>query len=75
MPIHGGLAFDRDRSREALQAVIDGMVESGSLSGPMSADDVLREDALTDAFDDLMGRPELADDWKRTQAVAARYGF
>jgi ABC-type nitrate/sulfonate/bicarbonate transport system substrate-binding protein len=69
LPIDGGIA------PEAVQRIADDMVKSGKLSRPMSARDILRDDAVKQAYREVSSRPELKKPFGIALAAQEKYGF
>ena len=69
IPIDGGI------TPEAVQRIADDMVKSGKLSRPMSANDILRDDAVKRAYQEVSGRPELKLPFGIALAAQEKYGF
>jgi ABC-type nitrate/sulfonate/bicarbonate transport system substrate-binding protein len=69
IPIDGGIA------REAVQRIADEMVKSGKLSRPMSAKDIVRDDAVRQAFKEVSSRAELKTAFGIAVAAQEKYGF
>jgi ABC-type nitrate/sulfonate/bicarbonate transport system substrate-binding protein len=69
LPIDGGV------SREALERVIREMVEIGELDCSISVEEVLHDGAVTDAYREVSGRPEMQPALQKALAVVAKYGF
>src|SRR5918999_1054678 len=53
LPIDGGI------TAEAVQRITDDMVKSGKLSRPIAAKEILRDDAVKQAYREVSSRPEL----------------
>ena len=69
LPIDGGIA------PEAVQRIADEMVKSGKLSRPMPAHDILRDDAVKQAYREVSSRPELKTPFSIALAAQEKYGF
>jgi sulfonate transport system substrate-binding protein len=69
LPIDGGIA------PEAVQRIADEMVKSGKLSQPVSAKDILRDDAVKQAYREVSSRPELKTPFAIALAAQEKYGF
>ena len=69
IPIDGGIA------REAVQRIADEMVKSGKLSRSMSAKDIVRDDAVKQAFEEVSSRAELKTAFGIAVAAQEKYGF
>ena len=69
LPIDGGIA------PEAVQRIADEMVKSGKLSQPISAKDILRDDAVKQAYREVSSRPELKTPFAIALAAQEKYGF
>lgn len=69
LPIDGGIA------PEAVQRIADEMVKSGKLSRPMPAKDILRDDAVKQAYREVSSRPELKTPFSIALAAQEKYGF
>ena len=69
LPIDGGIA------PEAVQRIADEMVKSGKLSRPMSAKDILRDDAVKQAYREVARRAELKTPFGIALAAQEKYGF
>jgi ABC-type nitrate/sulfonate/bicarbonate transport system substrate-binding protein len=69
LPIDGGI------TAEAVQRIADEMVKSGKLSRPMAAKDILRDDAVKQAYREVSTRPELKKPLSVALAAQEKYGF
>jgi ABC-type nitrate/sulfonate/bicarbonate transport system substrate-binding protein len=69
LPIDGGI------TEEAVQRIADEMVKSGKLSRPMAAKDILRDDAVKQAYREVSSRPELKKSLGIALAAQEKYGF
>lgn len=69
LPIDGGIA------PEAVQRIADDMVKCGKLPRPMSAKDILRDDAVKQAYREVSSRPELKKAFGVALAAQEKYGF
>ena len=69
IPIDGGIA------RDAVQRIADEMVKAGKLSRPMSAKDIVRDDAVKQAFKQVSSRAELKTPFGIALAAQEKYGF
>ena len=69
LPIDGGIA------PEAVQRIADEMVKSGKLSRPMSAKDILRDDAVKQAYREVSTPAELKTPFGIALAAQEKYGF
>ena len=69
LPIDGGIA------PETVQRIADEMVKSGKLSRPISAKDILRDDAVKQAYREVSGRAELKAPFGIALAAQEKYGF
>jgi ABC-type nitrate/sulfonate/bicarbonate transport system substrate-binding protein len=69
LPIDGGIAL------EAVQRIADDMAKTGKLTRPMSAKDILRDDAVRAAYQDVSSRPELKKPFGIALAAQEKYGF
>jgi hypothetical protein len=69
IPIDGGIA------PAAVQRIADEMVKSSKLSRPMSAKDIVRDDAVKQAFKEVSRRAELKTAFGIALAAQEKYGF
>ena len=69
IPIDGGIAA------AAVQRIADEMVKSGKLSRSMSAKDIVRDDAVKQAFKEVSSRAELKIAFGIALAAQEKYGF
>jgi ABC-type nitrate/sulfonate/bicarbonate transport system substrate-binding protein len=69
LPIDGGI------TEEAVQRIADEMVKSGKLSRPIAAKDILRDDAVKQAYREVSSRPELKKPFGVALAAQEKYGF
>jgi ABC-type nitrate/sulfonate/bicarbonate transport system substrate-binding protein len=69
LPIDGGI------TEEAVQRIADEMVKSGKLTRPMAAKDILRNDAVKQAYREVSARPELKAAFNVALAAQEKYGF
>ena len=69
IPIDGGIA------RDAVQRIVDEMVKSGKLSDSMSAKDIVRDDAVNEAFKEVSSRTERKTAFGVAVAAQEKYGF
>jgi hypothetical protein len=69
IPIDGGI------TSEAVQRIADEMVKSGKLSRSISARDILRDDAVKQAYREVSNRPELKTPLSIALAAQEKYGF
>jgi len=69
IPIDGGIAA------AAVQRIADEMVKSGKLSRSMSAKDIVRDDAVKQAFKEVSSRAELKTAFGIALAAQEKYGF
>jgi ABC-type nitrate/sulfonate/bicarbonate transport system substrate-binding protein len=69
LPIDGGIA------PEAVQRIAGEMVKSGKLSRGMAAGDILRDDAVKRAYQEVSGRAELQTPFGIALAAQEKYGF
>jgi ABC-type nitrate/sulfonate/bicarbonate transport system substrate-binding protein len=69
IPIDGGIA------PAAVQRIADEMVKSGKLSRSMSAKDIVRDDAVKQAFKEVSSRAELKTAFGIAVAAQEKYGF
>jgi polyhydroxyalkanoate synthesis regulator phasin len=69
LPIDGGIA------PETVQRIADDMVKSGKLSRPISAKDILRDDAVKQAYREVSGRAELKAPFGIALTAQEKYGF
>ena len=69
IPIDGGI------TPESVQRIADEMVKSGKLSRPMSAKDIVRDDAVKQAFKEVSSRAELKNALGIAVAAQEKYGF
>ena len=69
IPIDGGIAA------AAVQRIADEMVKSGKLSRSMSAKDIVRDDAVKQAFKEVSSRAELKTAFGIALTAQEKYGF
>jgi ABC-type nitrate/sulfonate/bicarbonate transport system substrate-binding protein len=69
LPITGGIAPD------ALQSIVDELVEVGELARPVAVADVYRDGPVTAAYQELTARPELRAAHETALAAVAKYGY
>ena len=69
IPIDGGI------TPESVQRIADEMVKSGKLSRPMSAKDIVRDDAVKQAFEEVSSRAGLKTAFGIAVAAQEKYGF
>jgi len=69
LPIDGGIA------PEAIQRIADEMVKSGKLSRSISVKDILRDNAVKQAYGDVSNRAELKAPLEIALAAQEKYGF
>jgi hypothetical protein len=69
LPIDGGI------TPEAVQRIADDMVKSGKLAQPMSAKDILRDDAVKQAYREVSSRADLKTPFGIALAAQEKYGF
>lgn len=69
IPIDGGI------TTEAVQRIADEMVKSGKLSRAMSVKDIVRDDAVKTAYQEVSRRPELKHPLSIALAAQEKYGF
>ena len=69
IPIDGGIAA------EAVQRIADEMVKSGKLARPISAKDILRDDAVKAAYKEVTSRAKLKVPFEIALAAQEKYGF
>jgi len=69
LPIDGGIA------PEAVQRIADDMVKSGKLAQPMSAKEILRDDAVKQAYREVSSRADLKTPFGIALAAQEKYGF
>ena len=69
LPIDGGIA------PEAVQRIADDMVKSGKLSKPIAAKDILRDDAVKQAYREVSDRADLKAPFGIALAAQEKYGF
>ena len=69
LPIDGGV------TTESLQRIIDEMLTVGLLKNSLSAQSVLRDSAVTQAYDELKRRPQLQPAIANAKSVVEKYGF
>jgi hypothetical protein len=58
-----------------VQRIADDMAKTGKLTRPMSAKDILRDDAVRAAYQDVSSRPELKKPFGIALAAQEKYGF
>jgi hypothetical protein len=58
-----------------VQRIADEMVKSGKRSRSMSAKDIVRDDAVTQAFKEVSSRAELKTAFGIAVAAQEKYGF
>jgi ABC-type nitrate/sulfonate/bicarbonate transport system substrate-binding protein len=69
IPIDGGI------TPESVQRIADEMVKSGKLPRPMSAKDIVRDDAVKQAFKEVSSRAELKTAFGIAVGAQEKYGF
>jgi NitT/TauT family transport system substrate-binding protein len=69
IPIDGGI------TTEAVQRITDEMVKSGKLSRAMSVKDIVRDDAVKTAYQEVSRRPGLKNPLSVALAAQEKYGF
>jgi len=69
LPIDGGIA------PAAVQRIADEMVKSGKLARPISAKDIVRDDAVKRAYQEVSCRAELKTPFGIALAAQEKYGF
>jgi len=69
LPIDGGIAAD------AVQRIADEMVQSGKLARPIAAKEILRDDAVKQAYREVSSRAELKSAFGVALAAQEKYGF
>ena len=69
LPIDGGI------TEETVQRIVDEMVKAGKLSRPMAAKNILRDDAVRQAYREVSSRPELKKPLAIALAAQEKYGF
>ena len=69
IPVDGGITY------EAVQRIADDMFKSAKLSQPMSAVDILRDEAVKAAYQEVSRRPELKGPLSVALAAQEKYGF
>jgi ABC-type nitrate/sulfonate/bicarbonate transport system substrate-binding protein len=69
MPLDGGVP------RDGLERILNEQLASGSLEHPLALDDVLREDLISAAYDDLSGRPASLAALANNRRLLDTYGF
>jgi ABC-type nitrate/sulfonate/bicarbonate transport system substrate-binding protein len=75
-PVGGNFVMDGLVPRQALAGVIDDMVQAGALERPLDLDDVLKDAASIDAFDELQRKslidPEVLARWRERRGRRMR---
>jgi len=69
------IPIDGSTAPGAVQRIADEMVKSGKLSRAMSANDILRDDAVKRAYQEVSGRAELKLPFGIALAAQEKYGF
>jgi hypothetical protein len=69
LPIDGGIAPG------AIQRIADEMVKSGKLSRSIAAKDIVRDDAVNEAYREVSSRPGLKEPFAIALAAQEKYGF
>jgi ABC-type nitrate/sulfonate/bicarbonate transport system substrate-binding protein len=69
IPVDGGIASD------AVQRIADDMFASGTLTRRMAAEDIVRDEAVKSAYQEVSRRPELKGALEVALAVQEKYGF
>jgi ABC-type nitrate/sulfonate/bicarbonate transport system substrate-binding protein len=69
IPIDGGTTL------EAVQRIADEMLKVGKLSRSMSAQDILRDEAVKQAYAEVSSRPDLKGPCNIAMAAQEKYGF
>jgi ABC-type nitrate/sulfonate/bicarbonate transport system substrate-binding protein len=69
IPVDGGI------TAEAVQRIADEMAKAGKLSRPMSAGEILRDEAVKQAYREVSNRPELKGPLSIALAAQEKYGF
>ena len=69
LPIDGAVAA------AAIERIADEMVKKGKLARPLAVQDILRDDAVTEAFRQVSARPELQSALHVALAAQGKYGF
>ena len=69
IPVDGAVAPD------ALQRIIDEMVRAGKLAAPRPVKEILRDDAVREAYQAVSTRPELQAALAVARAAEKKYGF
>lgn len=69
LPIDGGV------EPQALERIIQEMVKRGRLERPISLKEVLRDDAVRDAYREVSSRAKLKPAFDTAMAAAEKYGF
>jgi ABC-type nitrate/sulfonate/bicarbonate transport system substrate-binding protein len=69
IPVDGGIAMN------AVQRIADQMAHAGKLPGPISAKDILRDDAVKDAYGNVSSRAGLKNALGIALAAQEKFGF
>jgi len=75
MRLTSPMVMDGLVNRSALQATIEGMVQSGELDRPLPVDNVLKDAAAIDTYERLLERgiidPQVLEQWRQTRKGGA----
>jgi hypothetical protein len=69
LPVDGGV------ERQALDRIIQEMVKRGRLERPIPVEQVIRDSAVTAAYQDVSGRASLKPAFDTVMAAVEKYGF
>ena len=69
------LPIDGAVSASAIERIVNEMVKKGPLARPLPVQDILRDDAVTEAFRQVSARPELKSALNVALAAQEKYGF
>jgi ABC-type nitrate/sulfonate/bicarbonate transport system substrate-binding protein len=69
LPIDGAVA------PSAIERIVDEMVKNGKLARPIPVKDILRDDAVKEAYREVIARPELKPALNIALAAQEKYGF
>lgn len=69
LPIDGGVA------RDAVERIVDEMLQSEKLKRPITASEILRDRPAIEAYSEVSRRPELGGALQTALAAEAKYGF
>jgi hypothetical protein len=69
------IPIDEGIASETVQRIADEIIHSGKLSRPMSAKDILRDDAVKAAYREVSSQAELKIPFSIAEAAQGKYGF